>query len=146
MSSEYLVDREITDALKALGRELRATKGKHTYKFLPPPLKVQVDNVLERVTQRDPVLRSMYEEYLDSQKELVLTYASNEETLDKNSRRSKTVSFIHTAASRTSAQGAPRSHGTISSYRLPSGTPGQQYGKNQLRTVHAKVNVGATSK
>lgn len=33
--------------------------------------------------QRDPVLRSMYEEYLDSQKELVLTYASNEETLDK---------------------------------------------------------------
>lgn len=83
VSSEYLVDREITDALKALGRELRATKGKHTYKFLPPPLKVQVDNVLERVTQRDPVLRSMYEEYLDSQKELVLTYASNEETLDK---------------------------------------------------------------
>lgn len=83
VSSEYLVDREITDALKALRRELRATKGKHTYKFLPPPLKVQVDNVLERVTQRDPVLRSMYEEYLDSQKELVLTYASNEETLDK---------------------------------------------------------------
>ncbi len=83
VSSEYLVDREITDALKALGRELRATKGKHTYKFLPPPLKAQVDNVLERVTQRDPVLRSMYEEYLDSQKELVLTYASNRETLDK---------------------------------------------------------------
>jgi len=83
VSSEYLVDREITDALKALGRELRATKGKHTYKFLPPPLKVQVDNVLEQITRRDPILKSMYEEYLDSQKELVLTYASNEETLDK---------------------------------------------------------------
>ena len=39
--------------------------------------------MLERVTQRDPVLRSIYEDYLDSQKELVLTYASNEETLDK---------------------------------------------------------------
>ncbi len=83
VSSEYLVDREITDALKDLGKTLRATKGKHTYKFLPPPLKAQVDNVLERVTQRDPVLRSIYEDYLDSQKELVLTYASNEETLDK---------------------------------------------------------------
>lgn len=33
--------------------------------------------------QRDPILRSMYEEYLDSQKELALTYASYEETLDK---------------------------------------------------------------
>lgn len=83
VSSEYLVDREITDALKDLGKTLRATKGKHTYKFLPPPLKAQVDNVLERVTQKDPVLRSMYEDYLDSQKELVLTYASYEDTLDK---------------------------------------------------------------
>ena len=33
--------------------------------------------------QRDPILRPMYEEYLDSQKELALTYASYEETLDK---------------------------------------------------------------
>lgn len=33
--------------------------------------------------QRDPILQSMYEEYLDSQKELALTYASYEETLDK---------------------------------------------------------------
>lgn len=83
VSSEYLVDREITDSLKTLGKELRATKGKHTYKFLPPPLKAQVDNVLEQIMRRDPILKSMYEEYLDSQKELVLTYASYEDTLDK---------------------------------------------------------------
>lgn len=49
VSSEYLVDREITDALKALGRELRDTPGKHTYKFLPPALKAQVDDVLEKL-------------------------------------------------------------------------------------------------
>lgn len=83
VSSEYLVDREIIDALKVLGKELRATKGKHTYKFLPPPLKAKVDNVLEQLTRRDPILKSMYEEYLDSQKELMLTYASYEDTLDK---------------------------------------------------------------
>lgn len=83
VSSEYLVDREITDSLKTLGKELRATKGKHTYKFLSPPLKAQVDNVLEQIMRRDPILKSMYEEYLDSQKELVLTYASYEDTLDK---------------------------------------------------------------
>lgn len=83
VSSEYLVDREITDSLKTLGKELRATKGKHTYKFLPPPLKAQVDNVLEQIMRRDPILKSIYEEYLDSQKELVLTYASYEDTLDK---------------------------------------------------------------
>lgn len=83
VSSEYLVDREIIDALKVLGKELRATKGKHTYKFLPPPLKAKVDNVLEQITRRDPILKSMYEEYLDSQKELMLTYASYEDTLDK---------------------------------------------------------------
>lgn len=83
VSSEYLVDREITDSLKTLGKELRATEGKHTYKFLPPPLKAQVDNVLEQIMRRDPILKSMYEEYLDSQKELVLTYASYEDTLDK---------------------------------------------------------------
>lgn len=83
VSSEYLVDREITDALKDLGKELRETPGKHTYKFLPPQLKAEVDSVLEKIMQRDPILRSMYEEYLDSQKELALTYASYEETLDK---------------------------------------------------------------
>lgn len=83
VSSEYLVDREITDALKDLGKELRETPGKHTYKFLPPQLKAEVDGVLEKIMQRDPILRSMYEEYLDSQKELALTYASYEETLDK---------------------------------------------------------------
>lgn len=83
VSSEYLVDREITDALKDLGKELRETPGKHTYKFLPPQLKTDVDGVLEKIMQRDPILRSMYEEYLDSQKELALTYASYEETLDK---------------------------------------------------------------
>lgn len=83
VSSEYLVDREITDALKDLGKTLKATKGKHTYKFLPPELKSQVDDVLEQITRRDPILKSMYEEYLDSQKELLLTYASYEETLDK---------------------------------------------------------------
>lgn len=83
VSSEYLVDREITDALKDLGKELRETSGKHTYKFLPPQLKAEVDGVLEKIMQRDPVLRPMYEEYLDSQKELALTYASYEETLDK---------------------------------------------------------------
>lgn len=83
VSSEYLVDREITDALKDLGKDLRETPGKHTYKFLPPQLKAEVDSVLEKIMQRDPILRSMYEEYLDSQKELALTYASYEETLDK---------------------------------------------------------------
>lgn len=83
VSSEYLVDREITDALKDLGKELRETPGKHTYKFLPPQLKAEVDGVLEKIMQRDPILRPMYEEYLDSQKELALTYASYEETLDK---------------------------------------------------------------
>lgn len=83
VSSEYLVDREITDALKDLGKDLRETPGKHTYKFLPPQLKAEVDSVLEKIMQRDPVLRPMYEEYLDSQKELALTYASYEETLDK---------------------------------------------------------------
>lgn len=83
VSSEYLVDREITDALKDLGKELRETPGKHTYKFLPPQLKAEVDSVLEKIMQRDPILRPMYEEYLDSQKELALTYASYEETLDK---------------------------------------------------------------
>lgn len=83
VSNEYLVDREITDALKDLGKELRETPGKHTYKFLPPQLKAEVDGVLEKIMQRDPILRSMYEEYLDSQKELALTYASYEETLDK---------------------------------------------------------------
>lgn len=83
VSSEYLVDREITDALKDLGKTLRATKGKHTYKFLPPELKSEVDDVLEKIMQRDPILKSLYEEYLDSQKELVLTYASYEEKLDK---------------------------------------------------------------
>ena len=77
------MDREITDALKDLGKELRETPGKHTYKFLPPQLKAEVDGVLEKIMQRDPILRSMYEEYLDSQKELALTYASYEETLDK---------------------------------------------------------------
>lgn len=83
VSSEYLVDRGITDALKDLGKDLRETPGKHTYKFLPPQLKAEVDGVLEKIVQRDPILRSMYEEYLDSQKELALTYASYEETLDK---------------------------------------------------------------
>ena len=83
VSSEYLVDRELTDALKDLGKDLRETPGKHTYKFLPPQLKAEVDSVLEKIMQRDPILRSMYEEYLDSQKELALTYASYEETLDK---------------------------------------------------------------
>lgn len=83
VSSEYLVDREITDALKDLGKDLRETPGKHTYKFLPPQLKAEVDSVLEKIMQRDPILRPMYEEYLDSQKELALTYASYEETLDK---------------------------------------------------------------
>lgn len=83
VSSEYLVDREITDALKDLGKDLRETPGKHTYKFLPPQLKAEVDGVLEKIMQRDPILRPMYEEYLDSQKELALTYASYEETLDK---------------------------------------------------------------
>ena len=83
VSSDYLVDREITDALKDLGKDLRETPGKHTYKFLPPQLKAEVDSVLEKIMQRDPILRSMYEEYLDSQKELALTYASYEETLDK---------------------------------------------------------------
>lgn len=83
VSNEYLVDREITDALKDLGKTLRATKGKHTYKFLPPELKSQVDDVLEKIMQRDPILKSMYEEYVDSQKELVLTYASYEDTMDK---------------------------------------------------------------
>lgn len=83
VSSEYLVDREITDALKDLGKDLRETPGKHTYKFLPPQLKAEVDSVLEKIMQRDPILRSMYEEYLDSQKELALTYASYEETLEK---------------------------------------------------------------
>lgn len=83
VSSEYLGDREITDALKDLGKELRETPGKHTYKFLPPQLKAEVDGVLEKIMQRDPILRPMYEEYLDSQKELALTYASYEETLDK---------------------------------------------------------------
>lgn len=83
VSSEYLVDREITDALKDLGKELRETPGKHTYKFLLPQLKAEVDGVLEKIMQRDPILRPMYEEYLDSQKELALTYASYEETLDK---------------------------------------------------------------
>jgi len=77
------VDREITDALKDLGKDLRETPGKHTYKFLPPQLKAEVDSVLEKIMQRDPILRPMYEEYLDSQKELALTYASYEETLDK---------------------------------------------------------------
>lgn len=94
VSSEYLVDREITDALKSLGKELRETPGKHTYKFLPPPLKGQVDDVLEKIMQRDPVLRPMYEEYLDSQKELALTYASYEETLDKKFSEIET-SFFH---------------------------------------------------
>ena len=83
VSSDYLVDREITDALKDLGKDLRETPGKHTYKFLPPQLKAEVDSVLEKIMQRDPILRPMYEEYLDSQKELALTYASYEETLDK---------------------------------------------------------------
>lgn len=83
VSSEYLVDREITDTLKDLGKDLRETPGKHTYKFLPPQLKAEVDSVLEKIMQRDPILRPMYEEYLDSQKELALTYASYEETLDK---------------------------------------------------------------
>lgn len=83
VSSEYLVDREITDALKDLGKDLRETPGKHPYKFLPPQLKAEVDSVLEKIMQRDPILRPMYEEYLDSQKELALTYASYEETLDK---------------------------------------------------------------
>ena len=68
VSSEYLVDREITDSLKTLGKELRATKGKHTYKFLPPPLKAQVDNVLEQIMRRDPILKSMYEEYLTAKR------------------------------------------------------------------------------
>ena len=77
------MDREITDALKDLGKELRETPGKHTYKFLLPQLKAEVDGVLEKIMQRDPILRPMYEEYLDSQKELALTYASYEETLDK---------------------------------------------------------------
>ena len=94
VSSEYLVDREITDALKALGRELRDTPGKHTYKFLPPALKAQVDDVLEKIMLRDPILRPMYEEYLDSQKELTLTYASYEETLDKKFAEIET-SFFH---------------------------------------------------
>lgn len=83
VSSEYLVDREITDALKDLGKTLRSTKGKHTYKFLPPELKSQVDDVLGKIMQRDPILKSLYEEYLDSQKELVFIYASYEEKLDK---------------------------------------------------------------
>ena len=83
VSSEYLVDREITDALKDLGKDLRETPGKRTYKFLPPQLKAEVDSVLEKIMRRDPILRPMYEEYLDSQKELALTYASYEETLDK---------------------------------------------------------------
>lgn len=94
VSNEYLVDREITDALKDLGKELRETPGKHTYKFLPPQLKAEVDGVLEKIMQRDPILRSMYEEYLDSQKELALTYASYEETLDKKFAEIET-SFFH---------------------------------------------------
>lgn len=94
VSSEYLVDREISDDLKALGKTLRGTRGKHTYKFLPPECKAQVDNVLEKVVQRDPILRSMYQDYLDAQKELVLTYASNEETLSEKFSAIET-SFFH---------------------------------------------------
>lgn len=133
-----MVDREITDALKALGRELRATKGKHTYKFLPPPLKAQVDNVLERVTQRDPVLRSMYEEYLDSQKELVLTYASNRETLDKKFAEIEN-SFFHPYCGfedRRAGRAEVTRHNII--IQAAERYAGPTVRKNQLRTVHAK--------
>lgn len=83
VSSEYLIDKEMISELKALGKEIHAAQGKHTYKLLSPDLKAQVDTMLEKIIRQDPTLNTVYMDYLDSQKELVRTYAANEETLDK---------------------------------------------------------------
>ena len=102
------MDREITDALKDLGKDLRETPGKRTYKFLPPQLKAEVDSVLEKIMRRDPILRPMYEEYLDSQKELALTYAPTKKHWTKSLQRSKTASFTLIAILKNAALAVPR--------------------------------------
>lgn len=70
-------------------------------------------------------LGKAYQYYDDTQLWIIEHYPD----WTKSSRRSKTVSFTLIAILKNAVLAAPRSRGTISSYRLPSGTPGQQYGK-----------------
>lgn len=83
MQPDYPIPPEITEKLEHLGAVLAGTPGKHTYKFLPPDSKQLVDDLLQTIIEQDPTAKSLMAHYAKDHLELMQSYVSDEETLEK---------------------------------------------------------------
>lgn len=83
MQPDYPVSPAVAEKLEQLGEVLAHTPGKHTYKFLPPPSKQLVDDLLQTIIEQDPTAKSLMAQYARDHLELMQSYVSDEETLEK---------------------------------------------------------------
>ena len=74
---------EVVKALEHLSHSLSGLKGKLHYEYLPPHIKSEVDDLLRTVIDTEPTCRSLQEQYAQSCRDLILTYARKSEVVSR---------------------------------------------------------------
>lgn len=74
---------EVVKALEHLSHSLSGLKGKLHYEYLPPHIKSEVDDLLRIVIDTEPTCRSLQEQYAQSCRDLILTYARKSEVVSR---------------------------------------------------------------
>ena len=65
------INSEIRTKMEHLSHQLHGLPGKHHYGYLPPALKLQVDDVLKTILQNDQQLAEMFELYKKTQQSII---------------------------------------------------------------------------
>lgn len=82
--STHPVHPDIQTAMRQLSTQLSALPGKHLYGYLPPDLKLQVDNLLEEAVKKDAQLNGMFEAYKTTHRSIIdYLYVDSPITLDQ---------------------------------------------------------------
>lgn len=106
------VNEEISAAVGELGEKLSEVRGKHTYKYLPADLKKEVDGLLEKICKSEPAVGRAAKAYLDTQRDMHLVYASDEDVLEKHFAEIE-KNFFHPDYQKSSARAEVTRHNII---------------------------------
>lgn len=90
----YVVDPVATEKLKELNAALHIVQGRAVYGYLPPPLKRQVDDLLEYIVKTDKVAAQVFENYSQAQFALVRGYVKDADTIGEKMQEWQ-QSFFH---------------------------------------------------
>ena len=77
----HFISKEIFEHLFQLEQDLSVIQGKKFYGYLPANIKQQVDEILKLIVETDSDINTLFKQYRTTQRNLIDTYADNEETI-----------------------------------------------------------------